>query len=158
MPPEAFGRIANSFGDKAIAVPRVWLEDEDRTRSTRIPVYFNGRVFEAQGMVGLSADEPKVSGLDQILIGGRWLQAEDPQAVLLPERMAEQLNIDLSRPPNDTVSLWGMPFKVIGVFSGKKLQERIDLDGEPLTPVIFPREMSSELTEVKRKRWNPVMT
>ncbi len=65
--------------------------------------------------------------------------------------MAEQLNIDLTRQPDSTVSLWGMPFKVIGVFSGKKLQERNDLDGEPLTPVIFPREMSSELTEVEEE-------
>ena len=151
LPPEAFGRIENSFGDKAITVPRVWLEDEDRTRSTRIPIYFNDRVFEAQGMVGLSADESKVSGLDQILIAGRWLQAEDRQAVLLPQRMAEQLNIDLARQSNPTISLWGMPFKVIGVFSGKKLQESNDLDGEPLTPVIFPREMSSELTEVEEE-------
>ena len=151
LPPEAFGSIENSFGDLAVAAPRVWLEDEDRTRSTRIPIYFNDRVFEAQGMVGISADESRVSGLDDILIAGRWLRADDRQAVLLPRRMAEQLNIDLRRQPNPTVSIWGMPFKVIGVFSGKKLQERSDLDGEPLTPVIFPREMSSELTEVEEE-------
>ena len=151
LPPEAFGRIANSFGGKAIAVPRVWLEDEDRTRTTRIPVNLNDRSFEAQGMVGLSADEPQVSGLDQILVAGRWLRPNERQAVLLPERMAEQLGIDLTRPLNQTVSLWGMPFQVVGIFSGNKLQERIDLDGEPLTPVTFPREMSSELTEVEEE-------
>ena len=44
-----------------------------------------------------------------------------------------------------------MPFKVAGIFAGKKLQQSIDLDGEPLTPVIFPREMSSELTEVEEE-------
>jgi len=151
LPPEAFGRIENSFGGQAVSAPRVWLEDEDRTRSTRIPVNRNGRVFEAQGMVGLSADEAKVSGIDAILLAGRWLRPDDRQAVLLPQRMAEQLNIDLTRQPNQTVSLWGMPFKVIGIFSGSKLQERNDLDGEPLTPVIFPREMSSELTEVEEE-------
>jgi hypothetical protein len=151
LPPEAFGRIENSFGGQAIAVPRVWLEDEDRTRSTRIPIYANDRVFEAQGMVGLAAAEPRVSGIDDILLAGRWLQAEDRQAVLLPQRMAQQLNIDLKLQPNATISLWGISFKVIGIFSGKKLQERRDLDGEPLTPVIFPREMSSELTEVEEE-------
>jgi len=151
LPPVAFGRIANSFGDQAVAAPRVWLEDEDRTRSTPIPVYFKDRVFEAQGMVGLSADESRVTGLDEILVAGLWLNANEPQSVLLPQRMAEQLNIDLSQPQNHTVSLWGMPFKVVGIFSGKKLQERIDLDGEPLTPVTFPREMSSELTEVEEE-------
>jgi hypothetical protein len=149
LPSEAFGRIANSFGEKAVTAPRVWLEDQDRTRSTRIPVYFQDRLFEAQGMVGLSADEPRVSRLDEILVAGRWLHPNEPQTVLLPQRMAEQLNIDLSLPQNQTVSLWGMPFKVVGIFSGKKLQDRIDLDGEPLTPVIFPREMSSELTEAE---------
>jgi hypothetical protein len=151
LPPEAFSRIANSFGGRAVAAPRVWLEDEDRTRATRIPVYFKGRLFEAQGMVGLSADEPQVSGLDGILLAGRWLRANEPQSVLLPQRMAEQLDIDLSRPQGQTVSLWGMPFKVVGIFSGKKLQQRIDLDGEPLTPAIFPREMSSELTEAEEE-------
>ncbi|MBT8365766.1 MAG: M28 family peptidase, partial [Deltaproteobacteria bacterium] len=151
LPPEAFGRIANSFGGQAVAVPRVWLEDEDRTRTTRIPVYSEGHVFEAQGMVGLSADESQVSGLDDILVAGRWLLPDERQAVLLPERMAEQLNIDFSRPQNHSVSVWGMPFQVAGIFSGKRLQESIDLDGEPLTPVTFPREMSSELSEVEEE-------
>jgi cell division protein FtsX len=151
LPPEAYGRIANSFGDKAVAVPRVWLEDQDRTRSTRIPVYSNGNVFEAQGMVGLSAEETRVSGLDEILVAGRWLQADESQAVLLPQRMAERLNINLAGSQNHMVSLWGMRFKVVGIFSGQQLQQRIDLDGEPLTPVIFPREMSSELTEVEEE-------
>jgi hypothetical protein len=151
LPTEAFSRIANSFGSEAVAAPRVWLEDEDRTRSTRIPVYYNDKLFEAQGMVGLSADESQVSGLDDILLAGRWLRADEHKSVLIPQRMAEQLNIDTSRLPHFSVSLWGMPFKVVGVFSGKKLQDRIDLDGEPLTPVIFPREMSSELTEVEEE-------
>jgi hypothetical protein len=151
LPPEAFGRIANSFGGQAVAVPRVWLEDEDRTRTTRIPVHFEGHVFEAQGMVGLSADESQVSGLDDILVAGRWLLPDERQAVLLPERMAEQLKIDFSRAQNHSVSVWGMPFQVVGIFSGKRLQESVDLDGEPLTPVTFPREMSSELSEVEEE-------
>jgi hypothetical protein len=151
LPPEAFGRIANSFGDKAVAAPRVWLEDQDRTRSTRIPVRYGDGVFEAQGMVGLSADEPQVSKLDEILVAGRWLQPHETQAVLISGRMAEQLNIHLTPSRNHSVSLWGMPFEVVGIFSGKRLQERVDLDGEPLTPVTFPREMSSELTEVEEE-------
>jgi hypothetical protein len=38
----------------------------------------------------------------------------------------------------------------VGTFSGEKLHERTDLDGEPLTPVIFPRESAVvELTEAE---------
>jgi len=151
LPPKAFSMIANAFEGQAVAAPRVWLEDEDRTRNTLIPIAHNGRVFDAQGMVGLSAEEPQVTGLDKILVAGRWLMPGDEQAVLLSERMAEKLGVDLSRPQLDTVTLWGMPFKVIGIFSGKKLQEEVDLDGEPITPVTFPREMSSELTDVEEE-------
>jgi hypothetical protein len=40
-----------------------------------------------------------------------------------------------------------MDFAVTGVFSGKQLQGRLDLDGEPLTPITFPREVSAEMSE-----------
>src|SRR5512139_1546983 len=60
---------------------------------------------------------------------------------------AASLGIDPRHPDGHTVSLWGMDFAVTGVFSGKQLQDRLDLDGEPLTPVTFPRELSAEMTE-----------
>jgi len=149
LPPLALEFITNNFAQKGISVPRVWLEDEDKTRSLRIPVYHNGRSFEAQGLVGLSHLEPRVSGLDKILIGGRWLAEDELDTILLPERMAKNLGINPHKPEGATVSVWGMPFKVIGVFAGEKLQQQTDLDGEPLTPVTFPREVSAEMTEAE---------
>ncbi len=147
LPPQALGLITNNFAQKGISAPRVWLEDEDRTRTTRVPVYRDGRSFDAQGLVGLSHAEPRISGLDEILIGGRWLAENELHTILLPERMANNLGIDPHKPQGAVVSIWGMPFEVVGVFSGKKLQQRADLDGEPLTPATFPREVSSEITE-----------
>ena len=38
---------------------------------------------------------------------------------------------------------------MVGVFSGAALSEPTDLDGEPLTPVTFPSEVSQEMTEVE---------
>ncbi|UCF92472.1 MAG: M28 family peptidase [Desulfobacterales bacterium] len=149
LPPEALGIISNAFAGQGLTVPRVWLEDEDKTRAPRIPVRFEDQVFEAQGLVGLSHAEAQVSGLDDILVGGRWLAADERQAVLLPERLARKLGIDPGRLQGTTVTLWGMPFDVVGVFAGSKLQNRLDLDGEPLTPVTFPREVTTELTEVE---------
>jgi hypothetical protein len=147
LPPQALGQITNNFAHKGISAPRVWLEDEDRTRTTRIPVYHNGRSFEAQGLVGLSHVEPRISGLDEILVGGRWLAENELNTILLPERLASNLGINPRKPESAVVTIWGMPFEVVGVFSGKKLQQRTDLDGEPLTPATFPREVSGELTE-----------
>ncbi len=147
LPPQAYTVISNAFAETGIAVPRVWLEEEDRTRSTRIPIQYRGKTFEAQGMIGLSHNEVRVSGIDSILVAGRWLTAEDRQAVLLPDRMAEHLGIDFAAPIDDVVTIWGTPFHVVGIFSGERFQEKKDLDGEPLTPAIFPREVSDGMTE-----------
>ncbi len=149
LPPQALQVISNSFLGQGLAAPRVWLEDEDRTRTLKIPVRRENRVFEAQGVVGLSHLEPSISGLDDILVGGRWFQETERQVVLLSERMAEQLDLDPQKLNGTMVSLWGMPFEVVGVFSDQKFQNWTDLDGEPLTPVIFPRAVTTELSEVE---------
>lgn len=149
LPPEALGILSNAFGEKGVVVPRVWLESEDRTRTTPIPVRFKDRTYEAQGLVGLSTEEVRVSGLDRILVGGRWFKEKERYSVLLPERMARNLGIDPNRPLGSWVLLWGIPFDVVGTFSGKELHERSDLDGEPLTPVTFPSEVSMKITEVE---------
>ncbi len=149
LPAEALAIISNHFEGKGTAAPRVWLEDQDPTRALNVPVRLKNRVYEAGGVIGLSADEVEVTGLDRILIGGRWFYPDERRVVLLPERMARDLGIDPGRLEDISVLLWGMPFQVVGVFSGKALMERADLDGEPLTPVIFPSEVTMEMSEVE---------
>jgi hypothetical protein len=147
LPSEAFGAIAGAFRGRGLAAPRAWLEEDDMTRPTVIPLRANGRSVDAQGLMGLSHAEPLISGLDAILISGRWFTAEERKTALISERMALGLGIDPQRPQGQVILLWGMEFAVSGVFSGKRLQERLDLDGEPLTPITFPREMSAEMSE-----------
>ena len=149
LPPEALAFLSSAFSEKGIVAPRVWWEAEDKTRSTPIPVRFNGQVYTAKGLVGLSTEEIQITGLDRILVGGKWFGKKDRHTVLLPERMAISLGIDPRQPEGVLITLWGIPFRVTGVFSGKKLQNLSDLDGEPLSPVTFPREISMELTEVE---------
>jgi hypothetical protein len=45
--------------------------------------------------------------------------------------------------------MWSIPFKVIGTFSGKKFDQFKDLDGEPITPAIFPDEIFQKTTEAE---------
>ncbi len=104
LPPESLGVFSNAFEEQGLVVPRVWLEYDDRTQATRIPVRSKDRVFEAQGLVGLSALESRVTGLDRILVGGRWFNDTERHAVLLPEPLAAHFNIDTQNPDGSTVT------------------------------------------------------
>ncbi len=149
LPQEALGTFYTTFEQGGLVAPRVWLEAEDKTQTTRVPIQFQDRMVEAQGLVGLSADEVKATGLDQILISGRWFDETDRRSILLPKTLALNLGIQPTQLNDAFVNLWGISFQVIGIFSGQKLQEQTDLDGEPLTPVTFPSEISMAMTEVE---------
>lgn len=149
LPSEALGILTNAFHGEGVTAPRAWLEDEDKTRAVPIPLTTENGEFEARGLIGFSADEPYVTGLDRVLVGGRWFQKNERRVVLLPRRIAKALGIDPLKPAGAEVRLWGVPYRVVGVFSGDRLEERTDLDGEILTPVTFPDEVSVEMTEVE---------
>jgi FtsX-like permease family len=91
-----------------------------------------------------------VTGLDTILLKGRWFSEGEKKAVLIPATLAERLDIDPDDPERNVLDLWGMKLKIIGIFSEKLLQQHPDLDGEILTPVIFPTETSMEMSEVEK--------
>ncbi|UCE84418.1 MAG: M28 family peptidase [Deltaproteobacteria bacterium] len=149
LPPQAFTTVANKFKAQGEVVPRSWLENEDRTQPMVVSLRREGREVLARGTVGLSDREPQVSGLGTVLSSGRWFEPEERRVVLLSERLAQSLGVSLERPERATVTLWGMTFKVVGLFRGDSLQSFLDLDGEPLTPVIFPSEAAKEVTEVE---------
>ncbi|MDF1593600.1 MAG: M28 family peptidase [Desulfobacterales bacterium] len=149
LPPETYGIFSNAFEKSGIVLPRVWLEAEDRTQSTPIPIRFNDKIQEAQGLVGLSHQETLLTAADGLLIGGRWFNENERQVILLPDRIANSLGIDPRKPEGYSVLLWGVPYRVVGTFSGSKLMDLADLDGEPLTPVTFPSEAAVEMTEVE---------
>ncbi|MEJ2638893.1 MAG: peptide ABC transporter permease, partial [Desulfosarcinaceae bacterium] len=86
LPPEALGVVANKFAGGGSVAPRVWLEADDRTRAREVPLTAGGKTLRAQGLVGLSADEPQVTGLDEILVAGRWFRPG--------ERMERRTDLD----------------------------------------------------------------
>ncbi|MCG6894244.1 MAG: peptide ABC transporter permease [Desulfobacteraceae bacterium] len=149
LPPESMGIVRNAFEKQGTAVPRVWLEEMDRTRTPTISIQRGDLGFEARGMIGFSEWEPEVTGLDRFLVGGRWFRDTDRRVVILSDRAAENLGVSPNRPGEAEVRIWGIPFRVIGVFAGDRLMGWADLDGEPITPVTFPNEATIALTEVE---------
>lgn len=149
LPTEAFKIIENTVTSNMIAAPRAWLETQNRTRATKIPIRHQDQTFEANGLIGLSPKEPEISGLSNFMTQGRWFWDTDRYSIIISERMAAKLNL-LNRHPDDrNIMLWSIPFKVIGIFSGDKFDKFRDLDGEPITPAIFPDEVFHMTTDAE---------
>jgi len=148
LPDDLDREIRGILGGEAVLTRRVWWETQDRTRPPAVPVRFGDREATAAGLVGLDAREAELAGARTALLHGGWLDGGDPRQVLLPENMARELGIT-SLENHPTVSIWGVPFTVRGIFDGKSHDQALDLDGEPLTPVVYPNETSSELSEAE---------
>jgi hypothetical protein len=148
LPHEAEEVIRGSFGPGSVHAPRVWLENRDRTQPVQIPLSSATGSARATAVVGLAPEEPQVTGLDAILTSGRWFTGSEPRAVLLPAPMAEQLGA-APVPGRDRVRIWGLEFTLTGTFDPGSLDRNRDLDGEPVTPVYFPSEAATEISEVE---------
>ena len=145
LPPQATDILVNSIGKNDRAAPRIWLEGRDPTRPQSVPLRHGTHEIEIQALVGLSPNEAQVTGIDTRLASGRWFREEDRTAIILEEEMAARLGI--AGPGEQTIFLWGAPFTVIGTFRAEDFDRAVDLDGEQLTPVIFPEESGKEMTE-----------
>lgn len=151
LPRDTLSTFGALFKGEVTTGPRVWFSAEDSTRAARIQVNVQKRPFLLQGLAGFSFKEPQVSGLDTILLKGRWFSETEPHSVLIPASLAARINIDPDKPDQPPLILWGIPFQVTGIFSEKMLQQFVDLDGEIMTPAIFPSESIREMTEVEKE-------
>ena len=152
LPPDSMPVFKSLFPEKAVIAPRIWMESEERTRPLRIEARtINDQPFIIQGLTGLSSEEPRVTGMDRILISGRWFEPGESKAVLIPSRIAKLIGYDPNRQEQKPLTLWGMDFTIVGVFSEEMLKQFPDLDGEILTPVTFPSETVIEMSEVEKE-------
>lgn len=148
LPGELDREIASTLEDSPALARRVWWETQDRTRPPAIPVRFGDREVVAAGMIGLDPMERELAAGGTVMVHGSWLDHGEGRQVLLPENMARELGIT-GLEGDVTVSIWGIPFVVRGIFDGRSHDLALDLDGEPLTPVVYPNEASSDLSEAE---------
>ncbi len=149
LPVKAVDKLVNGFENCRGIAPRVWLEAHEAAKAVHVPLRNGNNSAELQGLIGLSPSEVQVTGLDKLLTSGRWFTEEDSLSVILDKDMAQAL--DVLTDGSQKIQLWGYDFTVIGSFEGKQIDQTLDLDGEPLTPVIFPDESGSAITEIEQE-------
>ena len=147
LPPESLAVVADAYGAADVVAPLAWLELPEKTVAPVTSLRAGGRSEVVQGIMGLSANEARLGRMAGLLAAGSWFAPGDGAAIILPVPMAERLGVA----PGDRVTLFGRTFTVSGLFRKNALEERPDLDGEPLMPVVFPSEVSKEVSEVEKE-------
>jgi hypothetical protein len=147
LPPEALGVLGDAYGARDVVAPLAWLELPDKTRSPATEVRAGARSETVQGVLGLSAAEADIGRLGGVLDAGRWFASGERDAVILPRPMAERLGVA----PGDRVEFFGRSMLVAGIYRKNALDARVDLDGESITPVLFPSEAAVEVTEAEKE-------
>jgi len=136
---------------------RAWMDRVDPyKKELAVLAGENGAIVGLEGIMGMSSNAPE--RIKQTLLWGRWLKDGCYNEIVISSEVARALNVNLNdlltthhslfnAPP--VVSLFGMPFVVVGVFDAEKFGALRDLDGQALTPAYLEMHPEEELTEVE---------
>jgi hypothetical protein len=147
LPPEALSVVRDAYARGLVVAPLAWLELPEKTLTPSSVIRAGARSETVQSFLGLSDQEADIGRMRGLLVAGRWFSSGDRDAVLLPAPMAERLGVV----PGGTVTLFGRPFTVAGILRKNALDERVDLDGESVTPVVYPSEAAAETSEAEKE-------
>ncbi|MFZ5810578.1 MAG: FtsX-like permease family protein [Thermodesulfobacteriota bacterium] len=151
LPPEALSVVRDMFPGSGNVSPLCWYELKDKTQPGMGEVVSASGQAAVQGVMGLSTYAGEAARMSRILSAGRWFEPGERMAVILPQGVAARLGVAPLEPGRDRVRLFGMDMRVVGVFGPNSLDGMRDLDGEPLTPVVFPSEAAMEATEAEKE-------
>ncbi len=153
--------LENQFRSVGRVAPRAWMVSTQLDKQMKLSV-FNGTATWARehnlrgnlpaatsepltinAILGTTADEIRVTGLGRRLLAGRWLREGEADACVVPRSVAEKLDLgpgssaDRAGLGLGAIEVFGSRLQVVGVIDDKVLEDVVDLDGEPLTPVDF---------------------
>lgn len=134
----AYDVLLNEFGGKQAVVPRAWYYSAMVGQQSFVALTGGPKqhTIYATALMGMTEAETEVTRSHEALVEGRWLQ-DGSLEMLLPTKMVEALESTPKDILGTTVTCFGKPLRVVGVFDEAKLQGITDLDGEPVTPVDY---------------------
>lgn len=140
---------ASAFGDKAQIIPRSWYIAQLVGDRALIDIERpDGRAASFSfGLLGLTPQERRAMSIDRHLVGerSRWFEEGDGAVCLLPQAMAEILEIGPDDVGTAEVETMGRRYRVIGIFDDEAVDGLRDLDNEspmPMDTVAEAKKMS----------------
>jgi len=144
LQPSVLEYVKSAFTEHATVIPRAWYQAQ--SKGERAYVRFRnaqtGQVSFANGLVGMVAEEPVATGVDRLLQGekSRWFAPGDRNTCIVPDDLAQLVDIGPEDVGTATIELFGSSFTVIGIIDSEEFNKLKDLDNEKLTPVDFVTE------------------
>ncbi|MEM3648045.1 MAG: M28 family peptidase [Thermoproteota archaeon] len=118
-----------AMAPNAIVAPRVWHYPQlIGTEAVYQNVLSDSGSARVKAVLGLSPNEIE---LYTTSVKGRWFHDFDRFACLLPETIAERLQVDVG----DTIKYGSFNFTVIGIYNSELFNSIRDLDNYAITPV-----------------------
>ncbi len=136
--------LRTTFSKEAAIAPRCWIY-RGSEQTLLIPVERAGKRVFVDGMAGFAPEEADVSGINQEVEGGLWFTHDPEPQCMLPENVANQLDLTQEDVGQAKVRIYGRDFKLVGIFQPGRLQEIKDLDGEHMAPLMPIRAQGSTI-------------
>ena len=154
--------LNSGFQDRADIVPRSWYLSQ--VRGERAYINFErvtkqtanlgaretyvdfdvgittGKDSFVNGLLGLTPEEPKITGADRYLMSGRWFRPGEEFVCILPNDLGELVGIFPEDAGTAKIHMLGQTFTVIGILDSEAFNKYKDLDDEKLTPVDTVKE------------------
>ena len=137
--------VTADFAGHGLIVPRYWYIINDPVgglgSKTSVEVSCGDKSCYASGILGLTPEEKSVTDIDKCLIAGNWLDKNDEDVIILPDKIASLLGITLSDVGLKKVRIYGQELLVKGILDSEKTEKLKDLDDETIVPVNFARHV-----------------
>ena len=145
--------VDSEFRDRATIAPRAWLT----TRVLGKLAFFDFTTFidriEADRssyvhcLLGMSVDEPEITGIDRFLVAGSWFKDNREASCIIPGDLADIIGIDYRHVGRAEIQLMGRRLRVVGIVDSDSLNAFRDLDGERMTPLRMDFERAENATD-----------
>ncbi|MGD8237692.1 MAG: M28 family peptidase [Armatimonadota bacterium] len=147
--------VRNEIGGDGHVAPRAWLCSPDIEKEFFVDIVSGAdasKTYAANVLLGLSAEERHVTGIEEALLpGGRWFAPGEKDVCVLPESVAAKLAIAPSDVGRADVRVFGSAYRVVGLLRESEFRRLLDLDGEPLSPVNYAQLRPEIIEELKRQ-------
>jgi cell division protein FtsX len=135
---EAERALRAEFEPGAAVARRIWHYGAETSPQAALRLSRGEASVAVRALAGFESAEARITRPQRALLeGGRWFEPDDRDALILPRSVADRLGIAPADVGKASVWLGGRERKVLGILDEARLQETLDLDGEPILPADF---------------------